>query len=101
MGRRNPKTGLPYVTGVKFAAQDSWKVTAREIANQIRANPDLSQAEKAKAIAKMSEVINGNTRAEGMALLNRLYQKAWGSGAHQQSPLATFVKESLLRRGKY
>ena len=106
MARINPKTGLPYVKGVKFAEQEKWKVTVSEIFTAIRNDPDLTKSQKIQAIRVLSQknlgdYIDGNTSKEQLALLNKLYQKAHGVTADKQTPFATFIKDIILRRGRY
>jgi len=105
MSRINPKTGLRYVTGVKWKEQEKWKVTQREAIALIDNDPDLTRLQKSQAkrdLAKrFNELLASNDRKEGMALLNKLYAKAHGVTAEKQTPFATFIKTSVIRRGQH
>lgn len=104
MARINPKTGLPYVKNVKFSEQDKWKVTVKELYERIRIDPDLKKHEKTEAIRKLTtrldELMQENGFKERLALLNKLYAKGFGTTANHNTPMADFIREIILRRGK-
>jgi len=103
--RINPKTGLPYVTGVSFAEQNKWIVTVKESFNAIRSDPDLKPYEKAQAIrllqTKLDSLIDSNSEKERLDLLNKLYQRKHGVLANQTTPMADFIRSTILKRGKF
>lgn len=105
MARINPKTGLRYVTGVKFSEQEKWKVTQREAMNLIDNDPDLTRLEKIQAkrnlATKLNELLDSNSEKERLALLNKIYQKAHGVTADKQTPMAEFVKARIIRKGRF